>query len=121
MVEPATEPQSITLLLRQIEQNRVGATSPQDQNEAVETELYERVKVLFRRIAMKLLSNYPQHATSPATQIIDDVFLKLLNQPKTRYADRRHFIRIAAKATRGMIVDHLRALDTDRRHDRFNR
>jgi|SRR6056297_787220 len=115
MSQSATQPQSITLLLRQIELSRHSEPLTDGDKKQAEEQLYSRVQLHFRRVAAKLLSNQPSHRTPPMMQVVDDAFLKLLNQQDVRYNDRKHFLRAAALTMRRIIVDHFRSLNTDKR------
>ncbi|HEY2467589.1 MAG TPA: ECF-type sigma factor [Terracidiphilus sp.] len=43
-----------------------------------------------------------------ATALVHELYLKLLNQKKVAYEDRRHFYTFAAKVMRRILIDHAR-------------
>lgn len=43
-----------------------------------------------------------------ATALVHELYLKLLNQKKVAYEDRRHFYAFAAKVMRRILIDHAR-------------
>ena len=43
-----------------------------------------------------------------ATALVHELYLKLLNQKKVEYQDRRHFYTFAAKVMRMILIDHAR-------------
>src|ERR1035437_679305 len=43
-----------------------------------------------------------------ATALVHELYLKLLNQKKVAYEDRRHFYTFAARAMRNILIDHAR-------------
>jgi RNA polymerase sigma factor (TIGR02999 family) len=114
MAQPASQPESITLLLRQLEHNGRSDGDSADPNEIAE-QLYGRVRAYFRSVATRLQSNQPPHQTPPITQVVDDTFIKLLRQEDVRYNNRKHFLNAAAMAMRQVVVDHFRSLSTDKR------
>ncbi len=48
-------------------------------------------------------------ATLSATALINEAYLKLVERTGTRWGDRRHFLRVAARAMRQITIDHARA------------
>ena len=57
--------------------------------------------------AARLASERPDHTLQP-TALVHETFLRLLDQDRTRWNDRRHLMAIAAMAMRRVLVDHAR-------------
>ncbi len=61
-----------------------------------------------RRIAAGLLRRErPEHTLQP-TALVHEAYLKLVDQTRIRWQDRAHFLGIAARAMRQILVDHAR-------------
>jgi len=66
--------------------------------------VYRELYVLARRE----LARRPFPSTLSSTALVHEVYLKLINQSRADWRDRRHFLRVAAKAMRHILVDHAR-------------
>ena len=66
-----------------------------------------------KRMAGGLLRGNP--LTVDATSLVHDAFLRLIPESERQFADRRHFFRLAARAMRQILVDHVRARSADKR------
>lgn len=66
-----------------------------------------------KRVAGSLLRG--NSLTMDATSLVHDAFLRLIPESERQFADRRHFFRLAAKAMRQILVDHVRARSADKR------
>lgn len=69
----------------------------------------------------KLASSYmrrerPNHTLQP-TALVNEAFLKLVDQRAVRWQNRAHFFGIAAQAMRRILVDHARAHAAGKRGD----
>jgi RNA polymerase sigma factor (TIGR02999 family) len=67
----------------------------------------------------KLAASYlrrerPDHTLQP-TALVNEAFLKLIDQRAVRWQNRAHFFGIAAQAMRRILVDHARTHATDKR------
>lgn len=96
--------QSITQL---ISANRNGDTGAYDQLVAL---LYGDL----RQLAHRQLSKYHGNATLQTTAVVNEAYLKLGNN-HTDAVDRAHFLGIAAKAMRHVIIDYARKRLADKR------
>lgn len=72
--------------------------------------VYEQLQALARH---HLRSERPGH-TLPATALVHEAYLKLVNKD-IDWRDRGHFFAVAAKTMRRILVDHARARDCTRR------
>jgi RNA polymerase sigma factor (TIGR02999 family) len=70
-----------------------------------------------KRIAGGILRGNP--LTLDATSLVHDAFLRLVPEAERQFADRRHFFRLAARAMRQILVDHVRARSADKRGGAF--
>src|SRR4051812_26428659 len=73
----------------------------------------------------KLAASYlrrerPDHTLQP-TALVNEAFLKLVDQRKARWQNRAHFFGIAAQAMRRILVDHARAHSAGKRGGEFRR
>jgi RNA polymerase sigma-70 factor (ECF subfamily) len=62
-----------------------------------------------RGLAGLLLSGKAAHLTLQPTSLVHEVYLRLLDQRRVDWQDRLHFLRIAAKVMRRVLVDQCRA------------
>jgi RNA polymerase sigma factor (TIGR02999 family) len=68
-----------------------------------------------RHIAAKLMARErPDHTLQP-TALVNEAYLKLIDQTRVSWRDRAHFLRIAARAMRQILVDHARARRREKR------
>ena len=74
-----------------------------------------------RRLAGRYLRNQrPGHTLQP-TALVHEAYLRLVNPDKAGPADRSHFVGLAARAMRSILVDHGRARMTAKRGGGFER
>jgi RNA polymerase sigma factor (TIGR02999 family) len=78
-----------------------------------ESEALERLLPLvydeLRLMARRQLSRHQAGATLQPTMIVHDAWLKLARSGSLQPADRSHFLAIAARAMRQVLIDHARA------------
>jgi RNA polymerase sigma-70 factor, ECF subfamily len=99
------EPMQVTELL--------GRWRAGDQQAA--SEVVPLVYAELHRIASVLMSREAQGHTLQPTALINEVFLRLVKDKAKNWADRGHFLAVAARAMRQILVDHAR------RHQRAKR
>ena len=75
--------------------------------EAVYTELH--------RLAAGLLRREDKAHSLPATVLVHEAYLKLMQSPSRYCTSKEHFVAIAARAMRQILVDHARGRGTARR------
>ena len=92
------EPGEITLLLRRWEQSDASAL---DQLMPL---MYERL----RQLARQRLRSEPD-ASLNTTGLVHEAYLKLVDSPAARVQDRGHFLGLASRVMRHLLVDHARA------------
>ncbi len=97
---------SITVLLGEARQG---------DEEAVER-LWASVYGDLRRIAHReLYRRRPGHQTLQTTALVNEVYLKLVDQQQADWEDRVHFFAVAAKAMRHILIDYARKQSRQKR------
>jgi len=71
--------------------------------------LFEMVYPQLRQIAQALFRNEKSGAVSQPTGIVNELYVKLLQQNKLRLENRQHFFNLAARLMRRLLVDHARS------------
>jgi RNA polymerase sigma factor (TIGR02999 family) len=92
------EPADITLLLRRWEEGDASAL-----NQLMPL-MYERL----RQLARQRLRSEPD-ASLNTTGLVHEAYLKLVESPGVRMRDRGHFLGLASRVMRHLLVDHARA------------
>jgi RNA polymerase sigma factor (TIGR02999 family) len=100
-----TSTQDVTLLLR--------AWSAGD--EAALEQLVPLVETELHRLARTYMSRERKGHTLQATALVNEVFLRFAHPTSLRWQDRAHFIGIAARLMRRVLVDHARARGSRKR------
>jgi RNA polymerase sigma factor (TIGR02999 family) len=98
MVDEKTR-NTVTVLLRQIE---AGDRRAEDQ-------LFELVYADLHRQAERFLARLPASATLGSTDLVHEAYAKLFVGDAGKWENRRHFLGVAAKAMRSILVDHARS------------
>lgn len=98
MAESAPDPAQTTQLLR-----AVGAGD----RDAAE-QLFPLVYDELHRLAGRLMGQERSNHTLQPTALLNEAYLRLV-EPGSGYDDRGHFLRVAARAMRHVLVDHARA------------
>ena len=86
-----------------------------------EEQALDRLVPRIQRELRKLAASYlrkerPDHTLQP-TALVNEAFLKLIDQRAVRWQNRAHFFGIAAQAMRRILVDHARAHAAGKRGD----
>lgn len=68
-----------------------------------------------RALAAQHLRGQPPGQSLQATMLVHEVFLRLVDQTKTVADDRAHFLAVASKAMRSVLVDHVRRRTAQKR------
>jgi RNA polymerase sigma factor (TIGR02999 family) len=88
----------ITLLLHQWQQGSPG----------VENQLFDLVVPDLRRLARYLMKRErPDHSLQP-TELVDQIYFRLVAAKNRDWQNRRHFFAIASRAMRRYLIDHAR-------------
>lgn len=80
-----------------------------DGDDAVREELWPLVYGELRRIAGELMKGERRGHTLQPTALVNEAYLRLVDQQRVRYEDRRHFFAMASRVMRRVLVDHARA------------
>ena len=96
--QPIPEPVSVTQLLRQL---KAGDRSAMD-------ELFPIVYAELRRLADACLRRERPGHTLQRTALVHEAYLRLVGQSQPNFQDRAHFLGIAARIMRQILVDHAR-------------
>lgn len=88
----------ITLLLRKW----------RDGDREAENQLFSLVFPNLRRLAHYLMKGERQGHSLQATELVNQVYLRLVTARDRDWRDRRHFFAIAARAMRRYLIDHAR-------------
>ncbi len=84
-------------------------------DESVRNELIELLYPQLRRIAKTQLSKErPGHTLQP-TALVHEAYLRLFGNSQPEFNDRAHFLALASKVMRRVLVEHARARAADRR------
>lgn len=75
-----------------------------DESERLFPVVYEELR---RLAAAVLRRERPGHTLQP-TALVHEAFLRLADVPQHRWRDRQHFVAVAARAMRRVLVDHAR-------------
>lgn len=98
-------PDEVSALIDSVAQGKSGA----------EAALLEAVYRDLRAIAGALFDNQPAQHTLEPTALVHEAYLKLLTGREIAWESRAHFIAVAAKAMRQILVDHARAKRAQKR------
>jgi RNA polymerase sigma factor (TIGR02999 family) len=86
-----------------------------DGNEAAATLLVDAVYDELRQLARKYLVRERRDHSLPATALVHEAYLKLIDQRRVRWQNRAHFYAVAAQVMRRLLVDHARARGATKR------
>jgi len=93
------EPGEITVLLQEWSEGKPEMAAP----------LFELVYPYLRQIAGSLFRGERRENMLQPTGVVNELFLKLVQQRSLRFEDRQHFYSLAARLMRRILVDHARA------------
>jgi RNA polymerase sigma factor (TIGR02999 family) len=74
-----------------------------------------------RGIAARIMSRERAGHTLQPTALVNEAYLKLVDQESLRWNDRAHFLSIAARAMRQILVDHARRHGAEKRGGEWQR
>ena len=78
-------------------------------------ELFALVYQSLRAVAANVLRRERGPCTLDTGDLVQESFLKLVDPHGIDWSDRRHFLNVAARAMRQVLVDHARSRDADKR------
>ncbi len=71
-------------------------------------ELLPLVQVELHGLAKRIMSRERQGHTWQTTELVNEAYLKLVNQQQVEWQDRAHFFAVASQVMRHLLVDHAR-------------
>ena len=77
-------------------------------NRTAENELFALVLPNLRRLAQYLMKGERKGHTMQATELVDQIYLRLVAAKDRDWQNRQHFFAIAARAMRRHLIDHAR-------------
>jgi RNA polymerase sigma factor (TIGR02999 family) len=78
-------------------------------------QLIPLVEAELRRVARAYMARERREHTLQPTALVNEAFLRLTDAQRIRWQDRAHFLGIAARLMRRVLVDHARARASDKR------
>lgn len=93
-----TDSGDITILLRKWSEGDSSASEP----------LFEIIYPHLRRIAGAILRGERSAAVLQPTSLVNELYLKLVQQRRAQFTDRAHFFNMAARMMRRVLVDQVR-------------
>jgi RNA polymerase sigma factor (TIGR02999 family) len=84
-------------------------------NEAVVDDLFDVLYHELKAIARHRLRQFRPGETLNTTALVHEAYLRLIDQRKAEPNDRTHFLALASRAMRFVLVDHARAMSTAKR------
>lgn len=90
-------------------------------NEEALEQLMPLVYDELRRLARGYLAKERRELTLQATGLVNEAYLRLIDQSGVEWTDRSHFFAIAARTMRRILVDHARARRADKRGGEIER
>ncbi len=100
-----TGPGEITVLLNRIQEGDPQALS----------ELAPLVSAELHRLAAGSLRNQPPGHTWQPTDLVNELWLRLLGRGELQFQNRAHFLGVSAHLMRVMVIDHARACQAAKR------
>lgn len=77
--------------------------------------LYEVVCAELRSVAGSMMSEQPAGHTLQPTALVHEAWIRLIAGQQRNFEGRRHFLGVAAKAMRTVLIDHVRSKRTQKR------
>lgn len=77
--------------------------------------LYPLVEQELRRIAKRSINRIQPGQTLQTTDLINEAYLRLIDQDRVRWQNRAHFFAIAAGMMRRVLLNHIRDRNRDKR------
>ncbi|MFN8546427.1 MAG: ECF-type sigma factor [Candidatus Eisenbacteria bacterium] len=84
-------------------------------------ELFELVYAELHDRAHRLLQREPRDLTLRTTDLLHEAYLKMIQQSRCEWRSRAHFLSVAARAMRRILVDHARRRGRQKRGGEWSR
>lgn len=85
---------------------------------AAAAQLFNLMYAQLRAIAGELMSRRATAHTLQPTALVHEAFVRLVRTPSSGWTDRGHFLAVAAKTMRNLLIDHARRRRADKRGGR---
>src|SRR5436190_530888 len=105
MDEPSVSPHRVTQLLQQWSRG----------DDAAVVELTPLVYEELRRLAHHYMEGQSPNHTLQTTALVNEAYLRLADQTNPRWQNRAHFVAVAARAMRQIVVDYARSQRSQKR------
>ena len=105
MTDDSHEPSDVTMLLN------AWSDGKQDALDELMPVVYQELRKLARSY---LRAERPEHTLQP-TALVNEAYLRLVDQKNVRWENRRHFFGITAQLMRRILVDHARKRQSEKR------
>jgi RNA polymerase sigma factor (TIGR02999 family) len=92
-----------------------------DTDPEVADNLYELIYQHLKLLARKRLAGEACGRTLQPTDLVNEAYLRIVQQTRTEWRDRRHFFGVAAEAMRRILVDSARRRKSAKRGGDWNR
>lgn len=79
-----------------------------DGDERAEDELFKALYDHLRQMAGRMMAGQPIDHTLQPTAVVSEAYLRVVGQAGGRFVDRAHFLSVASRAMRHLLVDHAR-------------
>lgn len=89
--------------------------SVRDGDESAMHDLIVAVQAELKRIAAKHLAGERRDHTLQPTALVNEAYMKLIDQRKRDFGDRGHFLSVASIAMRRVLLEHARSKAADKR------
>jgi RNA polymerase sigma factor (TIGR02999 family) len=94
-------PEQVGEITQLLHQWRAGATE-------AENELFRRLNTDLRRLARYLMNGERKGHSLQATELVDQIYIRLVAAKDRDWQNRQHFFAIAGRAMRRHLIDHAR-------------
>lgn len=106
--------ENITQLLQTLQ-------SPGARKDVIRERLYTALYAELQRIASACMSRERTAHTLEPSAVVNEAFLKMIDQAKIQWQDRNHFFAVATKAMRQVLIDHARRRGAGKRGQGWER
>jgi len=86
---------------------------------SVKEALFGQLYAELHRLARRELARYPAMVTLSPTTLLHEAYLNVSGREGTAFRDQAHFLGYAARAMRGLIIDHARNRRAQKRGGQF--
>jgi RNA polymerase sigma factor (TIGR02999 family) len=102
---PRLDPGEVTQLLQRMESGDAGAAD----------RLLDALYGELRSLAERFMADQPAKHTLQPTALVNEAWMRIAQPGVHEWEGRTHFVRLAARAMRSVLVDHARAKGADKR------